>query len=418
MSDANRLARTRHTFGVLRDHEADWVFGRTLQHMNVGGAQAGECLYAARRIDEKTPESWANEWSRVAEMVERHGDESLSRGRTTSAKYSYLRASNYYRTAEYGTRPSHPSFQSLWEKSVRCFRDAAKLFGDPVTGVEVPVEGYRLPGYYWRASADEPRPTLILVGGNDGTIEENFFAFGFAAHERGYNFFTFDHPGHRGAVHLYPGCVKRRDPEGPYRQALDFVAALPGVDDRVIVAGESFGGYAAGRVIANDGRVKAAVLNSPIVDVHEMGFSQWKGPITRIPRPILGALIERRWRSSPLTYALKEYSAWSAGLKLTTDIDSMSEYYRDWRVPDEMLRRITCPVLAMVSRGDGPVLMRQAERFMASVSSETKKLHVFSLEEDGSDDHVQLDNLSRGNQVMFDWINEVLDGGASVDHTR
>ena len=408
MSDPNQLARTRHTFGVFRDHEADWVFGRTLQHMNVGAAQTGESLDAARKIDEKMPDSWAREWGRVAEMVEKHGDESLSMGRTTSAKYSYLRASNYYRTAEYGVRPSHPSFNALWEKSVKCFHEAAKCFRDPVTIVEVPVDGYMLPGYYWRASADESRPTLILVGGNDGTIEENFLAFGFAAHERGYNFFTFDHPGHRGAVHLYPGCVKRPDYEVPYRQALDFVAALPGVDDRMVVAGESFGGYVACRVISNDCRVTAAVLNSPIIDVHEMGFSQWKGFITRIPRPLLGALIERKWRKSPLTYALKEYSAWSAGMKLTTDIDSMSEYYREWRVPDEMLRKVTCPVLAMVSRGDGPVLLRQAEKFLMLVSSESKMLHVFSLEEDGSDDHVQLDNLSRGNQVMFDWIDGVL----------
>jgi pimeloyl-ACP methyl ester carboxylesterase len=408
MSDSNQVARTRHTFGVFRDHEADWVFGRTLQHMNVGAAQIGECLDAARKIDLKRPDGWIDEWKRVAEMVERHGDESLGRGHTTSAKYSYLRASNYYRTAEYGAPPSHPLFQTLWEKSVRCFREAARLLRHPVTDVEVPVDGFRLPGYYWRADPVEPRPTLILVGGNDGTIEENFLAFGFAAHERGYNFFTFDHPGHRGALHLYPDCVKRPDFEVPYRQAIDFVVALPGVDDRIAVAGESFGGYAGVRVASSDERVTAAVLNSPIIDVHEMGFSQWKGFITRIPKPVLGALIERKWRSSPLTYALKEYSAWSAGLKLTTDIDSMSQYYKQWRVPDEMLRRITCPVLAMASKGDGPILLRQAERFLASVSSGSKRLHVFSLEEDGSDDHIQLDNLSRGNQVMFDWIDETL----------
>ena len=153
-----------------------------------------------------------------------------------------------------------------------------------------------------------------------------------------------------------------------------------------------------------------AVLNSPIIDVHEMGFSQWKGFITEIPKPILGVIIERRWRRSPLTYALKEYSAWSSGIKLTTDIEHMSRYYRDWRVPDEQLRKIQCPVLALVSEGDGPVLRRQAEKFLAAVSSKQKTLHVFTLEEDGSDDHCQLDNLSRGNQVMYDWLDDVIGG--------
>ena len=411
MSDTKQVARTRHTFGLFRDKEADWVFGRTLQYMSSGGAQIGECLDAANKIDEKDVDSWISEWSRVAEMVERHGDESYDHGRLVSAKYSYLRATNYYRTAEYGAPPKHPRFQPLWEKSVDCFHKALNCFNDPVSKVEVPTGGYRLPGYYWRISNFETAPTLILVGGNDGTLEENFLAFGFSAHERGYNFFTFDHPGHRGAVHLYPDCVKRPDLEIPYRHAIDFLKTLPGVDDRIIVAGLSFGGYAASRVISHDRRVKAAVLNSPIVDVHEMSFSQWKGAITKMPRFILNRLIEAKMRRSPLTYALKAYSAWSAGMELTTDIEAMSEYYREWRVPEEMLEEITCPVLAMVSKGDGPILMAQAEKFINSVSSQKRQLHVFSLDRDGSDDHCQLDNLSRGRQVMFDWIDEIIGPG-------
>ena len=71
-----------------------------------------------------------------------------------------------------------------------------------------------------------------------------------------------------------------------------------------------------------------------------------------------------------------------------------------------MLERITCPVLAMVSNGDGPILMKQAETFLESISSREKRMHFFTLEKDGSDDHVQLDNLSRGNQVMFDWVDD------------
>ena len=408
MSDSNQLARTKHTFGVFKDPEADWVFSRTLQYMNVGAAQIGECLDAARRIDEREPDSWIKEWSRIAEMVEELGDESLDQGHTTSAKYCYLRASNYYRTAEYGAPPNHPMFQTLWEKSVECFGKAASCFIHPVSRVMVPIDMYELPGYYWRSSARETSPTLVLVGGNDGTIEENFLALGFAAHERGYNFFTFDHPGHRGAVHLHPDCIKRPDPEAPYKQALDFVETLTGVDDRLVVAGLSFGGYVASRVISHDSRVTAAVLNSPIIDVHEMGFSSWKGAVTKIPKPILGKMIEMKWKRSPLTRALKEYSAWSAGVELTTDIESMSEHYREWRVSDEMLKNITCPVLAMVSVGDGPVLIKQARKFMESISSENKRLHLFSLERDGSDDHCQLDNLSRGAQVMFDWVDNVV----------
>lgn len=408
MSDSNQLARTKHTFNLFRDHETDWVFNRTLQYMNVGAAQIGECLATARRIDEINSDSWITEWKRTAEMVEKHGDISYKHGHKVSAKYSYLRASNYYRTSEYGAPPSHPLFHKLWEKSTNCFQKAAKCLKTPIQSIKVPIDEYQLPGYYWQSPKETTQPTIILVGGNDGSIEENLLAYGFAAHERGYNFFTFDHPGHRGAVHLYPDCVKRLDFETPYRQALDYVEKLPGVDHRLIIVGASFGGYAAGRVISHDDRVTAAVLNSPIIDVHEMSFSQWKGAITKIPKPILSWLIERKMKKSPLTYALKSYSAWSAGIELTTDIETMSKYYRNWKISDAMLQDINCPVLALVSTGDGPVLIRQAERFMEKVSFQAKSMHIFSVDKDGTDDHCQLDNLSRGNQVMFDWIDKTV----------
>jgi len=54
-------------------------------------------------------------------------------------------------------------------------------------------------------------------------------------------------------------------------------------------------------------------------------------------------------------------------------------------------------------------MVRQAEQFYEAISSPVKKMHVFSLEQDGSDDHCQMDNRARGNQVMFDWLDKVFE---------
>jgi hypothetical protein len=43
-----------------------------------------------------------------------------------------------------------------------------------------------------------------------------------------------------------------------------------------------------------------------------------------------------------------------------------------------------------------------------------KRLHVFTLERDGSYDHCQLDNVSRGQQVTFDWLDDVFDHRPAV----
>jgi hypothetical protein len=38
--------------------------------------------------------------------------------------------------------------------------------------VAIPFEGSTLPGYHFRAAGARPRPTVILLGGYDGTVEE------------------------------------------------------------------------------------------------------------------------------------------------------------------------------------------------------------------------------------------------------
>ena len=53
-------------------------------------------------------------------------------------------------------------------------------------------------------------------------------------------------------------------------------------------------------------------------------------------------------------------------------------------------------------------MLRQAREFHAGIASEDKRLHIFSLNRDGSDDHCQLDNISRAMQVVFDWLGERL----------
>ena len=60
----------------------------------------------------------------------------------------------------------------------------------------IPYAGTTLPGYFFRAGPEpDPRPTVILTGGYDGTAEELYFSNGAAALARGYNVLAFDGPG-------------------------------------------------------------------------------------------------------------------------------------------------------------------------------------------------------------------------------
>jgi len=408
-------ARAPHALGVLKGHEADWMFQRTLAYMNVGAAEIGECVYIAGRIDEADPESWPAEWAAVAARVDAQGDRALGRGEEVSARRAFLRASNYYRAAEYGCVPSDPRFHRLWEASVRAFRKAALLFDPPVQPIEIPFDGARLPGYFWRPDeTDTARPTLVVAGGNDDTIEEDVLIIGQAAVERGYNLFGFSYPGHRNAVHTDPRQVKRPDYEVPFRAALDYLETLPGVDSRIALMGFSGGGYVAPRVAMHDERVRALIANNPMIDYARVAKALLSPMVRRVPGPVLDWAIRRKLERKPLMKAYIDYGLWTtgyAGMSLyewLTD-DTAQREWAQFTIAED-LHRITCPALALVGGGEGEEMIRQTREFYEGIASKKKKMHVFNLEEDGSHDHCMLDNHSRMHQVVFEWLNDVLDG--------
>lgn len=407
-----RLSRSPDAgFRIFKDPEADWVFNRTLEFMNEKAAEIGECLYVARRIDQKDIESWVNEWAELAARVETLANTSLADGHKVSARESFLRASNYYRTAEYGAFPYHPRFHELWEKSVKCFHEVCQLFDPPIEIIHVEFEGKRLPGYFWRPDhSNIKRPTLIVAGGNDSSLEELVYWVGMGAIRRGYNFFAFDHPGHRGAIHLYPDCIKRPDYEVPYKVAIDYLETLPGVDKRIAMTGYSFGGYTTCRVAAYEKRLKAIAPNPPIY--HEpMEATHYKGIWTKIPDFLKDLIVKKAIPKSPLTFVFAEYTMWTFGVKKSIiEKGAWKEFLKlgsmGYTIKDD-LHRITCPALLLVGDGEGERWNQQAKEFYEGISSKDKRLHVFSLEKDGSNDHCQLDNRSRGNQVLFDWLDEI-----------
>ncbi len=302
----------------------------------------------------------------------------------------------------------------LWEKSRSVFQKACALFNPPVEIIYVPFDGKMLPGYFWRPdNSGKKRPTLFSVGGNDSSGEEVFFANGPAAVRRGYNYFTFEFPGHRGAVHLYRDCIKRADYEVPFKAAFNLLETLPGVDERIALTGFSFGGYVSSRVAIHEKRVAAVIPNSPIIDSYSVTMAFWGGIISKLPLKMIAKISEKKMKNKPVLRAFKDYTDLTGGvyqteMSIQEKFDHNIAFLKSMNITDD-LEKITCPALALVSDGDGELLIEQAQRFIREISSENKKLYKFSLASDGSDEHCQLDNRSRGNQVTFDWLDEVFE---------
>ncbi|HEY3995016.1 MAG TPA: hypothetical protein VGM40_03555 [Mycobacterium sp.] len=82
------------------------------------------------------------------------------------------------------------------------FQAAARLFWPAIEPVEIPYQGTVLRGYFYRADdSDQPRPTVVMHNGFDGSAEEMHFFGAAAGIERGYHVLTFDGPGQPSAIH-------------------------------------------------------------------------------------------------------------------------------------------------------------------------------------------------------------------------
>src|SRR5690606_37476822 len=101
------------------------------------------------------------------------------------------------------------------------------------------------------------------------------FAAARAGLARGFNGLLAQGPGQVSAMRRYPDLIFRPDYEAPLAAVIDAALARPEVNgDRLGLYGVSFGGYFATRAAIHDARLKALVLNSPIVDLkaYLLGF--------------------------------------------------------------------------------------------------------------------------------------------------
>ena len=197
----------------FRDDEFNYQLIRAMGVADYGGSSVGECLAVVSEITDGSPQSWTSGFERLAQRVESQGRMCLDAGRKVSGRDHLLRASTYYRTAEYygeatGTDGAPANSQA-------CFLAAAALVDPPVEALSIPFEGGALPGYLVRPPAASagagPRPTVVAVGGFNSSAEELYFQLGVPGAERGLNVVVFDGPGQLGCMLTSPNLTFRPD---------------------------------------------------------------------------------------------------------------------------------------------------------------------------------------------------------------
>jgi pimeloyl-ACP methyl ester carboxylesterase len=394
---------------VFRNESFSFETLRAAGSAPYGGADLGEVLATARSIRNGNEEDWFRSWRDTADRVRRIGDDALGAGHHVSARSAFLRASNYYRTAEFFRR-ENPANDAEALGAARLSREtfatAISLMDHPARRIEIPCEPLALPGYLFLVDdSGEPRPTVVYTNGYDSTAEESWFAIAAAALERGYNVVAYDGPG-QGAVIREDGLVFRPDWEAVLTPVLDYCVSRPEIDSNAIALfGYSMGAYLVARAAVFDQRPAALILNDGIHDFHQAyvnALPTWlmrqivSGKDTFANR-VMGALAAGR---TQVRWALNN-GVWTMGATSYADFIRRTTDYSLAGIAD----RITAPTLIMDAEED-QFLKGQPAILAQAMTAPTTLAHFTTAE--GAGEHCHVGSLTRAHQVIFDWLDTTL----------
>lgn len=393
---------------AFEDQHFAFEFVRNLGFMYYGGSDLGEMIATAADIREGDFESWFAEWDKRARRTLARADASLAGGHPISAREAYLRASTYFRMAEFYLHgnPSDPRIVSEARASQSAFNKAAELMGPTWERVEIPYEGTALPGYLYKVDASgEPRPTIIFHGGFDSSLEELFFYSAAAAVRRGYNCLTFDGPG-QGMPMREQQLPFRPDWEKVITPAVDYALTRPEVDgSRLVQLGMSLGGYFAARAAAFEHRFRASVFFDGVYDLSE-SFRRGLPPeaVAAFDADDAAAgqkIVEEKMQgNTPLRWVVTQ-GTWSFKVKTVAELLEKSRQY----TLKDVIGQIACPCLVMEAAED-IFFAGQPQQVFDGLTS-PKTLARFTAE-DGAENHCQSGALAYKDQVVFDWIDDTL----------
>ncbi len=384
-------------------------FIRNLGFMYYGGSDLGEMIVTSEKIKSGDFESWFAEWDQVGRKILSNADASLNAGHNESARSAYLRASTYFRMAEFylHSNPSDPRILSEARDSQKAYAKASRLTGPTWEPVEIPYEGTTLPGYFYKVDdSGRPRPTLLFHGGYDSSLEELFYFAAAAAVKRGYNCLTWDGPG-QGLPLREQNLHFRYDWEKVVTAAVDYALTRPEVDgDKLALKGMSLGGYLAARAVAFEQRFKAAIFYDAVYDFSECIKAT-------MPKEALTAFQEGdRARCEQIVYAampgntnltwMVTNGIWTFG---ASSFGDFLEKTKDYTLSNGVAGKIQCPCLLMDAEGD--IFFKGQPQQVYDELKGSKKLITFTSEF-GAENHCQSGELSYKDEVVFNWLDETL----------
>src|SRR6266540_3160033 len=140
----------------------------------------------AREHDGEPDRAWSEEWGAMGDKVAKIADTAAAEGREITAGNNYMRAGNYFYSAERFIAPG-PDKMAMYQKALRCYRAALQRLHPNVEVVDVPYEEKSLAAYFMKAPGTTGRaPTVVLFDGMDNCKEMSVIFAGIEFAKRGF----------------------------------------------------------------------------------------------------------------------------------------------------------------------------------------------------------------------------------------
>ena len=354
-----------------------YQFRRALGETQEGGGAVSECFQAASRMKPDL-ESWHKEWLHVADRNDQRGDEAEKAGHIRTAMNCWLRAADYYRSAEFWLAADDPRRLATFDKCERASEKWLKYLPGEV--VAVPYEkSVSMPAYFIKPKGSGKFPVLISFGGLDSFKDELWFMTGRGAVQRGIAVLLVDGPGQGGTLRRHK-IPSRYDYEVPVGKCIDFLSRRSDVDtSRIAVSGSSLGGYYSARAGSKEHRLAACISHGAIWDV------------------------EQRFRDRGEEHALAGHMKWVLGAKTMAEAIEKAKPFKLEGVLNEM----KCPYLVLHGGHDVLGVENSKTVYEYAKKHGVKVTLRLTTEEETGAEHCQHDNPTLGQELMIDWLADV-----------
>ena len=397
------------------DSDFSFEILRDLAVAPFGGSDIEEVLIAAGSIRPGDFNSFYNAFNSLANRVHSAAKKIDLHRFPVSARETYFRASTYFRSADFYLHgnPSDPRINSLWAQQQSAFNIALSLMPIPGKRITLKADGFDVPAIWYAAAAagERPkrqRPTIIIGGGYDGGQEELYHQMVASALQRGWNAITYEGPGQatpRRTQNL--GFILEW--EKVVSPIVDYLHTIPSVDKSAIaLVGLSFGGFLAPRAAAFEHRLAAVMALDGLYEFGPLFLQRFPQPLIRIfetgnqtafddavnkVRADPGTSTSLRWIIDQGTWAFNTPSPF------------------DWMT---QLQRYTLKdVVGLIK---GPIFVGDAQddmffegqgKVLADKLGDRTTYHEF-MRVDGAGEHAGIGSSIVQNQVVFDWLQNVI----------